>query len=220
MPRLPILLAAAPALAACTTVTTLGTAVPKNAAVFEARLLGTWRMVQGHDTNEVVITREGAAQYMIRPVAPDPSRAPVYAGRLGPLGAGRWMLELSPVGDTTKYTHEMMGRDSTRLGPPQDLLLLPLHLQLIVGRADSGLTFAVFNTDSVAAALKDGRLHAEYTAASQGMFMATLLLTESETKPLDAVLGSTADLPGALIALPRVGHVVDFTPVAEQLSRH
>jgi hypothetical protein len=220
MRRLPLLLAMAPALAACTTVTTLGTAVPKASAVFEPRLLGEWRMVQSNDTNDVVITREGAAEYMIRPVKPGPDAPPVYAGRLGPLGSGRWMLELSPVADTMKYTHAPMGQDSTRLGPPEDFLLLPLHMQLIVGRADSGLSFAVFNTDSVAAALKDGRLHTEYTAASQGMFVATLLLTESETKPLDEVLASIAAMPGALITLPRVGRVVDFTPAAQVLMRH
>ena len=130
-------------------------------------------------------------------------------GRLGPLGAHRLILELSPVADTTKMFHSLSG-DSTRLNPPSYPLMLPIHMPLVIERADSGLVFAAFNGDTLLADLTSGRLHTAFATVKQGDIAATVLLTEQDPKSLNAALQHFADRPGALLVLARVGRRIAF----------
>jgi len=205
MTRPLLLILLAPLLSACVSVATIGTAVPSGAEVFEPQLVGTWEL--GVDTSlssRLVITKEGAALYLIRDLEVSGTSS-VLMGRLGPLGTHRWILELSPVGDTSKYTHPLSG-DSTRLTPPSYPLMQPVIMPLVIERADSGLVFAAFNGDSLRTFLTSGRLRTPFAVVKQGDLNATVLLTEQEPSSLNAALQTFADRPGALIPLARVGH--------------
>ncbi len=195
----------APMLGACVSVASVGTAVTAGDEVFEPRLVGTWELSEDTSvSSRFVITQEGAAQYLVRDYEVQGSTT-VLAGRLGPLGSRRWIFELSPVGDTSKYFHPLSGSDSTRLNPPSYPLMLPIHMPLVIERADSGWVFSAFNGDSLLADLKSGRLRTPYSVVKQGDLNSTVLLTEQEPRNLNAALQTFADGPGRLIRLARVG---------------
>jgi hypothetical protein len=208
MARRLLLLVLAPLLGACVNVATVETAVPSGAELFEPRLVGTWELRSDTSlTSRFVITGETGSQYLVRDLETEgPSNA--FKGRLGVLGPHRWIFELSPVGDTSRYRHPLSSKDSTRLLPPEEPLMLPLHMPLVIEHADSGLVFEAFRGDSVAAALKAGRVHTPYSQVQVGDLAVTLLLTEDDPARLNTALRSLASLPGVLIALPRVGHRV------------
>jgi hypothetical protein len=197
----PLFLALAlPLLGACTAAVTLETAIPPGREVMEPALLGTWEIMDGPEVgSRAVVTPEGAGRYMLRVTGDSPTDSAVLMGRLGALGTRRWILELSPVGDTSRYT-KLPGRDSTRLSPPNRLLLVPVHMQLVVERADSGLRFAALNADSLLAQLRSGRLEASYAEWNGLVF-----LTGTDPARLNAAIREFADKPGALIPIPRVG---------------
>ena len=203
-----MLLLVAPLLGACTGVATLEKAVPGDAEVFEPRLVGTWEVRE--DTSlesRVVVTREGVARYLVRWMQVHGDSA-VLLGRLGPLGSRRWILELSPVADTTTWVKRKDAGDSTRqLEAPSAALMIPVYMHVVIERADSGLVLAVFSGDSVRAQLEAGRVRSPFAEFGHD-FSTTLLLTERETKRLNAVLRELADRPGVLIPLPRRGYVV------------
>jgi hypothetical protein len=205
MARRLFLVLLAPALSACYTVASLETAVPPGQEVFEPRLVGTWELRSDTSvSSRMVITRESATQYLIRDQeAQGPSG--VYMGRLGPLGPRRWILELSPVGDTSRYVHPMSSKDSTRLNPPDLPLMLPVHMPLVIERADSGLVFAVIRGDSLGAALRSGRLRTPFAILRSGDISATVVLTEEDPQRLNAALQQFVQQPGVLQPLPRVG---------------
>jgi hypothetical protein len=205
MARRLFLVLLAPALSACYTVASLETAVPAGSEVFEPRLVGTWELREDTSSGgRLVITREGDAQYLVRDYGGDGSST-VLAGRLGPLGAHRWLFELSPVGDTTKYTHSLGSKDSTRLGPPEDMLLLPIRLPLVIERPDSGLVFAILKGDSLLKALQSGAVRTPFTLVARGDIATTVLLTEQDAEALNRALQAFVDRPGVLMPLPRVG---------------
>jgi hypothetical protein len=205
MVRRLLLLLLAPALSACYTVASVETAVPAGQEVFEPRLVGTWELKSDSSVSgRMVITRETANEYLIRDLeVQGPSAA--YKGRLGPLGPGRWILELSPVGDTSKYVHPLSRKDSTRLAAPDLPLMLPLHMPLVIERADSGLTFAALRGDSLRAALQSGRVRTPFAIVQSGDISATVLLTEDDPQKLNVALRGFAALPGVLLPLPKVG---------------
>jgi hypothetical protein len=205
MTRPPLLLLLAPLLGACVNVASVATAVPPGAATFDSGLVGTWELMTDTSvSSRLVVTRETATEYMVRDLETDPPST-VFMGRLAPLGPSRWVFELTPVGDTTHFRHTLSSKDSTRLLPPDEPLMLPLHMPLVIARADTGLVVAVFNGDSVAAAVKAGRVKTPYTAAQQGDISVTVLLTEEDPQLLNTALERLADLPGVLITLRRVG---------------
>ena len=210
MTRLLYLVLLAPVLSACYTVASLQTAIQPGAEVFDPRLVGTWEMSTDTSvTGRMVITREGAAQYLIRDLeVQGPSS--VLMGRLGPLGPRRWILELSPVGDTSKYTHPLASKDSTRLSPPSVPLMLPIIMPLVVDRADTGLVFSAFRGDSLSAELTSGALRTPFTVVKQGDISVTVLLTAQDPGSVNVALATFAGRPGALIPLPRVGHRISM----------
>ncbi len=195
----------APALSACYSVVTVQSAVPDGKEVFEPRLVGSWELRSDTSlSSRLVITREGAAEYLVRDLSlQGPSAA--FKGRLGPLGPGRWLFELSPVGDTSSYVHPLSGRDSTRLLAPELPLLIPVRMPLVLERPDSGLVMWALNGDSLNAALKAGRLQTPFTLVSTGDISATILLTEQDPQRLNAALQAFVTRQGALIPLSRVG---------------
>ncbi len=208
MTRPLMLLLVAPLLGACTGVATLETAVPDGAEVFEPRLVGTWEIREDSSLeSRIVITREGAARYLVRWMQVH-GDSTVLLGRLGPLGSRRWVLELSAIADTTTWVKRKDTGDSTRqLQAPSPALMIPVYMHVVIDRADSGLAFAMFNGDSVRAQLRAGRVRSGYAEAGRE-FSTTLLLTERETRRLNAALRDLADRPGVLIPLPRVGYRV------------
>jgi hypothetical protein len=192
-------------LGACVGVASLETAVPPRTEVFEPRLLGNWEIREDSFlTSRVVVTQEAAALYLVRYVQVHGDSA-VLMGRLGPLGTRRWILELSPVGDTLQYVRSPGSRDSSRLAPPSHLLMMPVHMPLVIERADSGLRFAAFNGDSLQAYLTSRRLRTPFAVKDEG-FVSTVLLTEREPRSLNSSLQEFAERPGALVPLPRIGH--------------
>ena len=209
MPRFSLLVPLTLLLSACASVATIETAVPPGSEVMEPRLVGTWEVrLDTSLAGRMVITRETATQYLIRDFEVDGPSA-VFMGRLGPLGTHRFILELSPVKDTTKMFHSLSG-DSTRLNPPTYPLMLPVHMPLVIERADSGLTFAAFNGDTLLAALTSGRLRTPFATVKQGDISATVLLTERDPQSLNTFLRQFADRPGALVWLRRVGHSISL----------
>lgn len=209
MRRFALLVLLTPLLGACVNVASVETAIPPGSEVVEPRLLGTWEVRM--DTalgSRIIITQESATQYMIRDLEVDGSPS-VFMGRLGPLGAHRLILELSPVADTTKMFHSMSG-DSTRLNPPSYPLMLAIHMSFVIERADSGLVFEAFNGDTLLADLTAGHLRTPFVTAKQGDIAATVLLTEQDPQKLNAALQSFADRPGALLVLARVGRRIAF----------
>jgi hypothetical protein len=209
MPRFALLVLLAPMLGACANMVTIETAVPPGSEVMEPRLVGTWEVrLDTSLAGRMVITRETATQYLVRDFEAGGTSA-VFMGRLGPLGAHRFIFELSPVADTTKMFHSLSG-DSTRLNPPSYPLMLPIHMPLVIEPADSGLTFAAFNGDTLLAALTSGRLRTPFATVKQGDISVTVLLTERDPQSLNAALRQFADRPGALILLRRVGHSISL----------
>lgn len=209
MPRFPVHVLLAPMLSACVSVATIETAVPPGSEVMEPRLVGTWEVrLDTSLAGRMVITHETATQYLVRGYEVEGTSS-VFMGRLGPLGTHRFIFELSPVADTTKMFHSLSG-DSTRLNPPSYPLMLPIHMPLVIERADSGLTFAAFNGDTLLAALTSGRLRTPFATVKQGDIAATVLLTERDPQSLNAALRQFADRPGALIWLRRVGRSISL----------
>jgi len=209
MPRFPVLVLLAPLLGACANMATIETAVPPGSEVMEPRLVGTWEVrLDTSLAGRMVITPETATQYLVRDYDVEGTSA-VFVGRLGPLGVHRFIFELSPVADTTKMFHSLSG-DSTRLNPPSYPLMLPIHMALVIERADSGLTFAAFNGDTLLADLTSGRLRTPFATVKQGDISATVLLTERDPQSLNAALRQFADRPGALIWLRRVGRSISL----------
>jgi hypothetical protein len=209
MSRFSALVLLSPLLSACTSVATVATAVPPGTEVMEPRLVGTWELrLDTALAGRMVITRETATQYLVRDYETDGPPA-VFMGRLGPLGGHRFIFELSPVGDTTKMFHSL-GGDSTRLNPPSYPLMLPVHMPLVIERADSGLIFGAFNGDTLGADVTSGRLRTPYVVVKQGDLSATLLLTERDPPSLNAALRQFADRPNALISLRRVGRRISL----------
>jgi hypothetical protein len=209
MPRFPVLVLLAPMLSACANVATIETAVPPGSEVMEPRLVGTWEVrLDTSLAGRMVITHETATQYLVRDFEVEGTSS-VFMGRLGPLGAHRFLFELSPVADTTKMFHSLSG-DSTRLNPPSYPLMLPIHMPLVIERADSGLIFAAFNGDTLVADLTSGRLRTPFATVKQGDLAVTVLLTERDPQSLNAALRQFADRPGALIWLRRVGRSISL----------
>lgn len=209
MPRRTVLVLLAPLLGACANMATIETAVPPGSEVMEPRLVGTWEVrLDTSLAGRMVITQETATQYLVRDYEAD-GPSSVFMGRLGPLGGHRFIFELSPVADTTKMFHSLSG-DSTRLNPPSYPLMVPIRMPLVIERADSGLSFAAFNGDTLVADLASGRLRTPFVTVKQGDLAATVLLTDHDPQSLNAALQRFADRPGALIWLRRVGHRISL----------
>ena len=209
MPRFPVLVLLAPMLSACANVATIETAVPPGSEVMEPKLVGTWEVrLDTSLAGRMVITHETATQYLVRDFEVEGTSS-VFMGRLGPLGAHRFIFELSPVADTTKMFHSLSG-DSTRLNPPSYPLMLPIQMPLVIEWADSGLIFAAFNGDTLVADLTAGRLRTPFATVKQGDLAVTVLLTERDPQSLNAALRQFADRPGALIWLRRVGRSISL----------
>ena len=87
------------------------------------------------------------------------------------------------------------------MSPPECGLLIPIHMDLVIERADSGLVFAAFNGDSLREQLRSGTLAAPYVD-----WNGLLPLTATAPESLNATLRDFAARPGALSLWRRVVH--------------
>jgi hypothetical protein len=170
-------------------------AIPESEAIYDARLTGSWEMIDGSD--RATIIGDGAEYSVEYTEGPGPMGAEeatrTFGGRLGLLGE-RMFLELWPVHN-----------DETAHGG----MLLPAYLLFQIEIGEEEIAVASIETHAMSAALERGELHLAYSGGTDD---APFLLRASSGE-LRSALGSYLQTPGALAEAGRWRRVATVQPV-------
>ena len=126
--------------------------ISESDAIFDARLLGTWKEVSGSD--QTTISRGISNNYEIEYTSD--GKTGKFVGRLGYLG-GRMILDVWPkpgAGD---------------LAYPYPDVLITGHLQLILEVSDDEIAVTAIDPDSLLSALQSGRVRLPYKHTKEGL---------------------------------------------------
>lgn len=162
-------------LVACSSVSSVDTAIPRGAAVEDPRLAGTWAGLDGDgDSMHLVVRRVEPNRYEMVNVLDQPSDT--VSVRFARLGEQLLMEASAPPARITTY----------------DGWALPLYFQAVIELEDSAIRLAWFDPDSLGAALRKSDPQLEFIDRD-----GDLLLT-SKTDRLARGLAAYARQPGIL----------------------
>lgn len=157
--------------------------ITESGATFDPRLLGAWEEVDGSD--HAVVTRSASNSYAIEYASRDTVR---YEARLGRLG-DRLILDVSipPDGGSPK---------------PSGASAIVRHFTVVLDVGEDEIRVAVIDGDSLAAAIRAGRVRLDAHASSPSLCPQTCapnaLILRGATGELRAALGPYLASAGAL----------------------